>query len=148
MAWSLVFWLIAFFVNMAIFAMNIHQLTCLADLQADYMNPYETSSIVNTWVVREFILQQILCASFLVTGHWFFFLLTVPVTCYHVMMFMKQRYLIDVTEVFRVLEAEKKMRMIKMAFYLTTLLIILFRVVIVTTSSFVEEENAWDLFWL
>lgn len=40
---------------------------------------------------------------------------------------MKQQHLIDVTEVFRSLDAEKKYRLIKLAFYLVLFVVVLIR---------------------
>jgi len=56
----------------------------LSDLESDYINPFDASSRINYFVLPEFIGQGALCALCLFTGHWFMFLLTVPVTCYHV----------------------------------------------------------------
>ncbi|KOM38816.1 hypothetical protein LR48_Vigan03g219800 [Vigna angularis] len=99
----------------------------LTDLEADFINPYDASSRINYFIVPEFIGQGLLCAFCLLTGHWIMFLLTVPVTCYHVMLYMKQQHLIDVTEVFRALNSEKKFRLAKLAYYLTIIIITVFR---------------------
>jgi len=58
----------------------------LTDLEADFINPYDASSRINYFIVPEFIGQGLLCAFCLLTGHWIMFLMTVPVTCYHVML--------------------------------------------------------------
>lgn len=42
---------------------------------------------------------------------------------------MKQQHLIDVTEVFRALNSEKKFRLAKLAYYLTIIIITVFRLV-------------------
>ncbi|WVZ05260.1 hypothetical protein V8G54_018606 [Vigna mungo] len=101
----------------------------LTDLEADFINPYDASSRINYFIVPEFIGQGLLCAFCLLTGHWIMFLMTVPVTCYHVMLYMKQQHLIDVTEVFRALNSEKKFRLAKLAYYLTIIIITVFRLV-------------------
>lgn len=54
------------------------QLMCLADLEFDYINPYDSSSRINRVVMPEFIGQGVLCFFYLVTGHWFMSLLCVP----------------------------------------------------------------------
>ena len=46
--------------------------------------------------------------------------------------FMKRQHLIDVTEVFRTLSAEKKYRVAKLAFYLFLFIIVIIRFVIST----------------
>lgn len=55
----------------------------LSDLESDYVNPFDASSRINYFVLPEFIGQGALCVLCLFTGHWFMFLLTVPVTVYH-----------------------------------------------------------------
>ncbi|OIW11434.1 hypothetical protein TanjilG_26800 [Lupinus angustifolius] len=57
------------------------------------------------------------------------FLITLPLTCYHINLYVKRQHLVDVTEVFSVLNAEKKFRLAKLAFYLVLLIITIFRFV-------------------
>uniref|UniRef100_A0A803P5X0 Uncharacterized protein n=1 Tax=Cannabis sativa TaxID=3483 RepID=A0A803P5X0_CANSA len=103
-------------------------LVILSDLEADYLNPFESSSRINFLIVPEFIVHGLLCAIFLLTWHWLLFLITLPLACYSAMLFVNKRHLIDVTEVFRALSGEKKFRLIKLGFYLFLLFIIIFRV--------------------
>ncbi|BFG38193.1 hypothetical protein CerSpe_244660 [Prunus speciosa] len=130
MAWDLIFWLICFCIDLALFASSLYQYVMLTDLEADYINPYELSSRINQLVVPEFVVHIVFCALFLLTQHWFMFLITVPITCYIVMLFVKQQHLIDVTEVFRVLNTEKKCRLVKLGFYFSLLAIIIVRLAI------------------
>ncbi|KAH6758364.1 Cornichon family protein [Perilla frutescens var. hirtella] len=60
------------------------KLMCLADLEFDYINPYDSASRINRVVLPEFITQGVLCFLFLVTGHWFMSLLCVPYLYYNV----------------------------------------------------------------
>lgn len=60
------------------------QLMCLADLEFDYINPYDSASRINKVVLPEFITQGVLCVLFLVTGHWFMSLLCIPYLYYNV----------------------------------------------------------------
>ncbi|TKY62576.1 cornichon-like 1 [Spatholobus suberectus] len=127
---DLIFWLVICFpLNVAFLVSSFYQVLTLSDLEADFINPYDASSRINYFIVPEFIGQGLLCAFCLFTGHWIMFLMTVPVTCYHVMLYMKRQHLIDVTEVFRVLNAEKKFRIAKLAYYLTIVIITVFRFV-------------------
>ncbi|XAR68557.1 hypothetical protein NMG60_11003726 [Bertholletia excelsa] len=127
MDWGAIWWVVFFLMNMCLIAFNLYQIVCLTDLEADYLNPYESSSKINTVVVPEFVLHGVFCALFLLTGHWFMFLLTLPVACYNAMLFVKGRHLIDVTEVFRHLNAEKKYRIIKLVFYMLLLILVIVR---------------------
>lgn len=49
---------------------------CLSDLEADYLNPYESSARINSVVIPEFLLHGAFCFLFFVTGHWLFFAVT------------------------------------------------------------------------
>ncbi|KAK1358024.1 Cornichon [Heracleum sosnowskyi] len=129
MAWDPVFWLIFFVINIILIALNIYQIVCLSDLEADYLNPYDSSSRINSVVIPEMVVQGVFCALFLVTGNFYMFLLTLPNACYSARLFMKQQHLIDVTEVFRFLDAEKKYRLIKLAFYLILFVVVLIRTI-------------------
>jgi len=66
----------------------LYQLICLSDLEYDYINPYDSSSRINAVVLIEYLLQAALCASFLLTLHWFPFLVMAPVTYYHVKLYV------------------------------------------------------------
>lgn len=65
---------------------NFHdlQLTCLADLEFDYINPYDTASRVNAVILPEFITQGVLSFLFLLTGHWVMSLFSIPYLYYNV----------------------------------------------------------------
>ncbi|XP_057501472.1 protein cornichon homolog 1 isoform X1 [Actinidia eriantha] len=128
MAWEAIFWLIFFLMNMALIAFNLYQIVCLSDLEADYMNPYESSSRINAVIVPEFVTHGVFCALFLLAGHWIMFLVTLPIAFYNAMLYMKRQHLIDVTEVFRFLNAEKKYRIIKLAFYLVLFAVVIIRI--------------------
>ncbi|XP_021894054.1 protein cornichon homolog 1 isoform X2 [Carica papaya] len=146
MAWDLLLWVFSFFVNLALLASTFYQLICLTDLEADFMNPFETSSRVNGLIIPEFILQGVLSGLYLVTWHWFMFLFAVPLTCYHAMLYKKQKHLIDVTEVFRNLNFEKKLRFIKLGFYLILFVVVIFRFTVSVFNALSDEEDAVHLF--
>ncbi|OAY63278.1 Protein cornichon [Ananas comosus] len=128
MAWELILWILSFVSVISLIAMTAYQLICLSDLEFDYINPYDSSSRINSVVIPEYIVQGLLCTSFLLTWHWFPFLITAPVTYYHVKLFMNKKHLIDVTEIFRQLNGEKKQRLIKLGFYLSLFVIVIYRI--------------------
>ncbi|XP_020212712.1 protein cornichon homolog 1 [Cajanus cajan] len=142
MGLDLIFWLVICFpLNVAFLASAFYQVLILSDLESDFVNPYDASSRINYFILPEFIGQGLFCALCLFTGHWIMFLLTVPVTCYHVMLYMKRQHLIDVTEVFRVLNAEKKFRIAKLAYYLTIIIITVFRLVLMGVYYLDSEDE-------
>lgn len=148
MAWNLIFWFISFCFNVALLVLNFYQLLVLTDLEADYLNIYDSSSRINTLVIPEFLVQGVFCSLFLFTGHWFMFLITVPVSCYHINLFLKREHLIDVTEVFRALKREKYFRLAKLIFYLLLFLIVIFRLTLSAFNSLSDEDDVLHLFWL
>nr|POE92130.1 protein cornichon like 4 [Quercus suber] len=114
-------WLVSFFVLIALLIVIVYQLMCLADLEFDYINPYDSSSRINRVILPEFITQGVLCLFYLVTGHWFMSLLSVPYLYYNVRQYLQRKHLVDVTEIFNLLHWEKKQRLFKL-FYLIFLL--------------------------
>jgi hypothetical protein len=66
-----------------LFLMFPLQLMCLADLEFDYINPFDSSSRINKVVMPEFIVQALLSVLFLITGHWAMFLLSAPMVYYN-----------------------------------------------------------------
>ncbi|XP_010265774.1 PREDICTED: protein cornichon homolog 1 [Nelumbo nucifera] len=140
MAWELLLWLISFFVSIALLALVIYQLICLSDLEFDALNPYDTSSRINLVVIPEFVMQGALCTLFLLTWHWFLFLITVPVTFYHVRLYLRRKHLLDVTEIFRLVNEEKKYRMVKLGFYLVLFFIVIYRLVVVAVTLLIDED--------
>ncbi|XP_057807408.1 protein cornichon homolog 4-like isoform X2 [Salvia miltiorrhiza] len=101
-------WLISFFLVIGIIGIILFQLMCLADLEYDYINPYDSASRVNKAVLPEFIAQGILCLLHLTTGHWVMFLLCLPFAYYNVTIYTRRQHFVDVTEIFNQLPWEKK----------------------------------------
>ncbi|KAM0946707.1 hypothetical protein DsansV1_C08g0078361 [Dioscorea sansibarensis] len=124
-AWMILLWVIAFFLLIALLVMVVYQLMCLADLEFDYINPYDSASRINYVVLPEFILQGILSLLFILSGHWLMFLFSVPILYYNVKLYQQQQHLVDVTEIFNLLNKEKKRRLFKLA-YLVILLFLSF----------------------
>ncbi|KAL9246783.1 hypothetical protein vseg_020276 [Gypsophila vaccaria] len=119
-------WLISFFVLIALLVLVVYQLMCLADLEFDYINPYDSASRINQVIIPEFIVQGGLSLFFLVTGHWFMALLSVPYLYYNVKSYMDNKHLVDVTEIFNLLSWEKKKRLFKLGYLLSILFLSLF----------------------
>ncbi|CAL5423408.1 unnamed protein product [Camellia sinensis] len=63
------------------------------------------------------------------------------------MLFLNRQHLIDVTEVFRFLEAEKKYRVIKLSFYLVLLVLVIFRFVLSMLNCIVDEDDGVHGSW-
>ncbi|KAL2516934.1 Protein cornichon4 [Abeliophyllum distichum] len=121
--WS---WLLFFFTLIALLVILVFQLMCLADLEFDYINPYDSASRINRVILPEFITQGVLCFLFLVTGHWVMSLLSVPYLYYNVRLYMRRQHLVDVTEIFNLLNWEKKQRLFKLGYIIFLLFMSLF----------------------
>ncbi|XP_071720232.1 protein cornichon homolog 1-like [Rutidosis leptorrhynchoides] len=149
MAWAVILWVIFFTINVSLIASNLYQIVCLTDLEADYLNPYESSARINKVIIPEMVVHGVWCALFLITGHWFMFLITLPITIYNSMLYSKRRHLIDVTEVFRSIDAEKKYRIVKLSFYLFLFVLVIIRMVIAVVNNLIDDgEEGLHLFGL
>ncbi|KAL9305896.1 Protein cornichon 4 [Arabidopsis thaliana] len=137
-------WLISFFFLIALVGIIVYQtlmrgvtetdklangifhLVCLADLEFDYINPYDSASRINSVVLPEFIVQGVLCVFYLLTGHWFMTLLCLPYLYYNFHLYSKRQHLVDVTEIFNLLNWEKKKRLFKLAYIVLNLFLTIF----------------------
>uniref|UniRef100_A0A7N0SYY1 Cornichon family protein n=2 Tax=Kalanchoe fedtschenkoi TaxID=63787 RepID=A0A7N0SYY1_KALFE len=130
-------WLISFFVFIALIVLIVYQLMCLADLEFDYINPYDTASRVNKVVLPEFITQGLSCIFLLLTGHWFMSLLGIPYLLYNARLYSRREHLLDVTEIFNTLNLEKKKRLFKLGYVIMLLCLSLFWLLL---SALDDEE--------
>ncbi|XP_011090764.1 protein cornichon homolog 4-like [Sesamum indicum] len=119
-------WLISFFLVIAVIGIILFELMCLADLEYDYINPYDSASRINKAVLPEFVVQGVLCFLHLITGHWVMFLLCVPCTYYNVTLYTRRRHLVDVTEIFNQLPWEKKVKLYKLGYLVILLALTIF----------------------
>lgn len=137
-------WLISFFILIGLLVIIVFQLMCLADLEFDYINPYDSASRINKVIIPEFFTQGGLCLFFLVTGHWFMALLCVPCLYCNVKMYMDNQHLVDVTEIFNMLHWEKKKRLFKLAYLIFILFLSLFWMI---WTALEDDENYWSSSW-
>ncbi|CAH8296346.1 unnamed protein product [Eruca vesicaria subsp. sativa] len=106
-------WIISFLFLVTLLIIVIYQLTCLADLEADHINPYDSSTKINRVILPEFGLQGLLCVYYVLTGHWFMAILSLPHLFYNIRLYMKKEYLADVTEMHNTNKGEQKKRLYK-----------------------------------
>ncbi|KAL9328640.1 hypothetical protein ACSQ67_003643 [Phaseolus vulgaris] len=119
-------WLISFFLLIILLILVTYQLMCLADLEFDYINPYDLSARINKVVLPEFVTQAVQCFFYLVTRHWIMALLCAPYLLHNIRMYRQRRHLIDVTEIFTLLPWEKKQRLAKFFYLVFTLFLSVF----------------------
>ncbi|XP_022996131.1 protein cornichon homolog 4-like [Cucurbita maxima] len=119
-------WLLSFFFIIALLILVVFQLMCLADLEFDYINPYDSSSRINKVVVPEFITQGVLCIFYLLTGHWIMSFFCLPYLYYNLRLYTQRKHLVDVTEIFNQLPWEKKRRLFKLVYLISLLFLSIF----------------------
>ncbi|KAL3814907.1 hypothetical protein ACJIZ3_016175 [Penstemon smallii] len=119
-------WLISFFLLIGVLGIILYQLMCLADLEYDYINPYDSASRINKAVLPEFVTQGVFCFLHLITGHWIMLLLCLPYTYYNVKSYTQRQHLVDVTEIFNQLPWEKKLRLYKLGYLIILLALSVF----------------------
>ncbi|XP_047319317.1 protein cornichon homolog 4-like [Impatiens glandulifera] len=122
-------WLISFFLIMAIFCITFFQIICLADLEIDHINPYDSTSRINKAVWPEFIAQGFLTCLHLLSGHWLMFLFCLPYLYYNIRLYTRRQHLAYVTEIFSQLSWQKKQRICKLVYLVVLLCISLFRAI-------------------
>ncbi|KAF5189226.1 Cornichon [Thalictrum thalictroides] len=113
---------------------------CLADLEYDYINPYDSASRINKVVLPEFIAHGALCLLFLFSGHWVMFLLSIPYAYYNARLYTRRQHLVDVTEIFNHLNWEKKQRLVKLVY----LVLLLFLCIFWMIWSVLEDHDYYD----
>ena len=87
------------------------------------------------------MIQGVLCLLFLLTGCWFMCLITAPLVYYHTQLYVRRKHLVDVTEIFNLLNAEKKYSMIKLVYYLILFFIVIYRLVSSSVIALLEGDD-------
>ncbi|KAL3701056.1 hypothetical protein R1sor_019078 [Riccia sorocarpa] len=142
---ELTLWLFSFFGVAGLLGIVVYQLMCLSDLEFDYINPFDSASSINKFVLPEFIGHGALCGFYLLTGHWLMFLLNLPLAYYHMRLFMHKRHLVDVTEIFNLLGKEKQYRLMKLGFYLLLFFIVIYKLVVAAVVVILEYDRGPDV---
>ncbi|XP_020574106.1 protein cornichon homolog 4-like [Phalaenopsis equestris] len=130
MVGAIIGWLFGFFILIGLLLLVIYQLVSLADLEFDYINPYDLSSRINAVILPEFVLQGTLCLLYLFSGQWMLFLFSAPMLIYNVRLYQQKKHLLDVTEIFNQLNVEKKRRLVKLIYLVILLFLSLFWMVL------------------
>ncbi|GAY42001.1 hypothetical protein CUMW_063590 [Citrus unshiu] len=116
-------WFLVFIFLISLLGILSYQLMYLTDLEGDYINPYDSAAQINMLVFPEFFTQGTLCILFLITEHWFMFLLSLPYLYFNVRLYTRRQHLVDVTEIYSQLTWEKHLRLYKLC-YLIILLVL------------------------
>lgn len=114
---------------------QVHFTILYADLEADYINPIELCSKVNKLITPESAIHAALSLLFLLSGHWFVFLLNLPLIAYNANKIYTKVQLLDATEIFRTLGKHKRESFLKLAFYLLMFFYYLYRMIVVLIAD-------------
>lgn len=104
-------------------------LISLSDLENDFINPYDLSSRLNRFVILEYVAQCVIVVTLLLSGKWFCGALHIGMLAYMVHSLVKRQHVVDATDVFKQLPAQKKKRFIMFGFFLATLVIVMYRLI-------------------
>ncbi|KAK7406213.1 hypothetical protein VNO78_07833 [Psophocarpus tetragonolobus] len=138
---DLLAWLISFFLLIALLVLVTYQLMCLADLEFDYINPYDSASRINMVIFPEFIIQAVLCFFYLITRHWVMTLFCVPYLFHNIRLYRQRRHLVDVTEIFNLLTWEKKQRLVKLFYLVLTLFLSVFWMIYTSLEGKIQGRD-------
>jgi hypothetical protein len=75
----------------------------------------------------EYIAQGVLTVMLLFTGKWVSGIFMLLMLAWNVRTFLRDEHTVDVTEVFRQIPREKKIRIIKLVFYLLAFVYVIYR---------------------
>ncbi|KAL1924878.1 uncharacterized protein VTP21DRAFT_4532 [Calcarisporiella thermophila] len=113
--------------SLLLLSIKIFFFMMIADLETDYVNPIDCSRRLNKAVLPEAGIQAFFAFASLVTGHWFTFLMNLPLVAWNAKKIKENKHLFDATEVFRQLGRHKKELYIKIGLYVVLFFYSLFR---------------------
>ena len=88
--------------------MNMYILVCLTDLQNDFMNPHDTANQINKLVKPEVLFHLVVVVITSAMRRFGLCAMHLPVLLYSLKLYSKKEIYVDVTEIFNVLDREKK----------------------------------------
>jgi len=124
--WVLALILSGFFIFSAMFV-----LIMIDDLQRDYSNPVDMTSKVNWIWWPDFGLYATITFLFLISGHWFIFLLHLPLAVYNGYLVYIQQHMTDPTTIHQGdnISSRRKISIIKLAWAVVCFIMYLFMLI-------------------
>ena len=86
------------------------QLICLSDLEQDFINPHESAKRINRLVIPEWCLVGLQAFLALLLHKWVLVLVNLGIGFHAYKQYQLKRHTVDVTEIFKQLPREKKIR--------------------------------------
>ncbi|KAJ4885770.1 Protein cornichon-like protein 1 [Raphanus sativus] len=130
---DLFLWIISFVISLALVASVFYQVICLTDLT---LLKHQSVSTVWYYLSSSSKAHSAFSSSSLGIGSFSSFL----------SLYNKRRHLIDVTEVFRGIDFEKKLRFTKLGFYIVLFILIVFRLTLSVVYNLTEDDDLIHLF--
>ena len=134
-------WLALFVFLGADLGMNMYMLVCLTDLQNDFMNPHDTANRINKLVVPEVLFHAVVMLVLVMMRRWGLVLVNVPMVLFSFRMYSRKEIYVDVTEIFNVLDREKKRRGWKVGFFSVVFLIATYRLVEEVVHTMMSDSS-------
>eukprot|EP01111_Echinosteliopsis_oligospora_P004512 TRINITY_DN1739_c0_g1_i1.p1 TRINITY_DN1739_c0_g1~~TRINITY_DN1739_c0_g1_i1.p1 ORF type:complete len:150 (-),score=13.53 TRINITY_DN1739_c0_g1_i1:78-527(-) len=141
MDWTLIYWLFLLALTAFLIFTAVFYLISYTDLECDYVNPIDLSRRINTLIIPEMATHIVLTVMLLSSGHWLDFLLNVPLVIWNIMSVMNRTYMVDATQIFRILSKQKKIGFIKLGFYMISFFLYLYRLVYHIVGAYVSSSS-------
>ncbi|KAK7005377.1 Protein cornichon 4 [Halocaridina rubra] len=116
----------------ALLFLLVYYVITLSDLECDYLNAQQCCYRLNIWVIPKLVAHLLLSVVFLLSGHYYLFLASVPLAIYIIREYMKVPAgnfgVYDPTEIHRMGQLKAHMRdaVIGLAYYLVFFFIYLY----------------------
>eukprot|EP00200_Dunaliella_tertiolecta_P000700 CAMPEP_0202362012 /NCGR_PEP_ID=MMETSP1126-20121109/14346_1 /ASSEMBLY_ACC=CAM_ASM_000457 /TAXON_ID=3047 /ORGANISM="Dunaliella tertiolecta, Strain CCMP1320" /LENGTH=137 /DNA_ID=CAMNT_0048956081 /DNA_START=75 /DNA_END=488 /DNA_ORIENTATION=- len=127
----------------------MYGLLSIADLEQDFINPYDLSKKLNSFVMVEYGAQLLMTVVLVLGGRWFIGLVQVGLSAYMVWLYVNKKYLLDATDAFKEAKSHKNRRTIIFgvhAFSMIFLVYMLIHTFVHTVLSSGARETAKQLF--
>jgi protein cornichon len=111
MSLEFILWLFAFLMHAALLGRILYALTSLADLESDFINPFELSKRLNGYVAAEYGAQLALTLLFVATGKWFVAVLEAGILAYMVRIWRKGQAFVDAPDAFKQVPVQKPIKL-------------------------------------
>ncbi|KAK9827272.1 hypothetical protein WJX81_006715 [Elliptochloris bilobata] len=141
MNFTFLVWLLALLLTAALLGITMYSLISLSDLENDFINPHDSSVSINRWVEPKYVIEAVLFALLLLTGKWVTASLLLGVCAWDLRTYLRSEHKVDVTEIFRQIPHEKKVRMVSLLVYLVTFVITIYKLVETAIYSLLNDDG-------